>query len=115
MQREYSRTDRVAAAIQRILAQPLADLASESSGKLVTMSDVDVSPDLKKAVILVTAYSDRDSWAALETYLNENGYILQGILSKELRSKRTPVLTFRVDDSLAETDRINKLIFEGSD
>ena len=115
MQKEYNRTDRVAAAIQRILAQPLADLASEASGGLVTISDVDVSPDLKKATILVTAYSDRDSWTSLESYLNENGYILQGILSNELRSKRTPVLSFRVDDSLVQTDRINKLISESSD
>ena len=115
MQKEYNRTDRVAAAIKRILAQPLADLVSEASVGLVTMSDVDVSPDLKKATVLVTAYSDRGSWASLENYLNENGYILQGVLSKQLRSKRTPILSFRVDDSLVQTDRINKLIFESSD
>ena len=115
MQKEYNRTDRVAAAIKRILAQPLADLAREASVGLVTMSNVDVSPDLKKATVLVTAYSDRDSWTSLESYLNENGYILQGIVSNELRSKRTPVLSFRVDDSLAQTDRINKLISKSSD
>lgn len=115
MQKEYNRTDRVAAAIKRILAQPLSDLASEASVGLITMSDVDVSPDLKKATVLVTTYSDRDSWISLETYLNENGYILQSILSKELRSKRTPILSFKVDDSMLQTDRINKLIFENSD
>jgi ribosome-binding factor A len=115
VQKEYNRTDRVAAAIKRILAQPLADLVSEASVGLVTMSDVDVSPDLKKATVLVTAYSDRGSWISLENHLNENGYILQGILSRQLRSKRTPILLFRVDDSLAQTDRINKLIFESSD
>ena len=112
MQKEYSRTDRVAAAIKRILAQPLADLVSEIGVGLVTMSDIDVSPDLKKATVLVTAYSDKDLWAPLEIYLNENGYLLQGTLSKQLRSKRTPVLSFKVDDSLEQTDRINRLIFE---
>ncbi len=114
MQKEYNRKDRVAAAIKRILAQPLADLVSEAGVGLVTMSAVDVSPDLKKTTVLVTAYSDKGSWLLLEDYLNENAYILQGILSKQLRSKRTPVLSFKVDDTLEQTDRINKLIFESS-
>ena len=115
MPKEFSRSDRIAASVRKILAQPLNDLVLESNAGLVTMGDVKVSPDLKKATVFVTVYGERSTWAALENHLEQHAYVLQNILSRELRSKRTPVLSFRIDDTLEQTDRINKLIFENSD
>jgi len=35
---------------------------------------------------------------------------LQSILGRELRTKRTPILTFKIDDTLARADRLNRLL-----
>ncbi len=115
MQKEFSRADRIAASIKRILARPLNDLVLEAKVGLVTMGDVQVSSDLKRATIFVTVYEDESKWLTLESYLKEHAYMLQSVLSKELRSKMTPVLSFKIDDRLELTDRLNKLIFENSD
>ena len=103
-------------------AQKVAQLIQEEIGRLiqrgvkdprigfVTVTDVEVSEDLRHANVYVSVYgSDKakeDSLAGLES---AKGFI-RSELGKHLRLRHTPELNFKYDQSVEYGARINKVI-----
>lgn len=109
--RDFNRVDRVAATIKRVLATPVADIARAACAGLVSITRVEVSPDLRRAEVYLSVFSGADESAAgVRALLREHAHELQRVLASELRSKNTPVLGFSLDDTLAQADRIDRLL-----
>jgi ribosome-binding factor A len=76
----------------------------------VTITDVSLSPDLKRAKVYVTVLgSDRDRAASLEGLNHAVGYIRHRI-GERLQLRRIPELFFLIDESIAYGERIDKLL-----
>ena len=76
----------------------------------ITVSFVRMSKDLKIANIYFMPLGGKNKFNILKN-LNEKKYIFQKFLSKaKLQSKFTPKLSFYLDDSFDEAEKIEKLL-----
>jgi len=111
MPREYPRRYRVADQVQRELGDLLRGVKDPRVQGLVTVSGVDVSPDLKHAKVFVTVLehdSPQDSVAAL----NHASSYLRSELGRRLDLRVVPRLVFHYDASLDQADRVERLLRE---
>ena len=109
-EREFSRLERVASTVQKILAAPISELARTRAVGLATITSVDLSPDLRQGVVYLSIYGEDTDQAEFLSLLSATAHELQTTLARSLRTKRTPVLTFRIDDAIERSDRINRLL-----
>ena len=112
--REFNRVDRVAAVLKRTLSASLGKIVRERNGVLVTVTRVDVSPDLRVATAYFSLFGESGLANRLFEEIVESGYMLQESVAIELKSRRTPVLSFKRDYSVEEGDRISDLIVQGA-
>ena len=78
---------------------------------LVTVNDVDVTPDLRNAHVFVSVLG-KGNHKAVITQLDENRTILQAELSKHVVLKYTPHLSFHLDESIERGSRVFKILQE---
>ncbi|MGH8047045.1 MAG: 30S ribosome-binding factor RbfA [Chthoniobacterales bacterium] len=79
---------------------------------LVTVSDVDITPDLKQAHVFISAIgNDHQRRDALEQ-LEQNRVMLQRELAKRVVLKNTPHLNFKLDESIERGSRIITIMDE---
>ncbi len=76
---------------------------------LVTVNDVNVTPDLKNAHVYVSVLGSAAQATAMAK-LEENRVMLQGLLSKNVVLKYTPHLTFHLDDSIERGARVIEIL-----
>ncbi len=77
---------------------------------LVTITHVDVSADMRRAGVFLSIYAaDSDQRAFMREMAGHAGE-LQAVLGRELRTRRTPILAFRLDQGIERGDRINRLL-----
>jgi ribosome-binding factor A len=107
-----SRPDRVADQIRGELASLLSRDVHDPGIGFVTLTRVQVSPDLQLARVFYTALGDDKSREATRRALERAAPFLRRQLGARLRLKRTPELTFIYDDSIAGQDRIEQILNE---
>jgi ribosome-binding factor A len=77
---------------------------------LVTITAIKTSPDLHNAVVYVSVYGDDKQKQAVLKSLSKQRIEIQREVSKHVRLKYTPILKFKLDEHLAEADRIDKIL-----
>jgi ribosome-binding factor A len=107
-----SRPDRVADQIRSELAQLLAREVHDPGIGFVTLTRVQVSPDLHQARVYYTALGDEQRRRSTAHALGRAAPFLRRHIGSRLRLKRVPELTFVFDDSIAGQDRIERLLSE---
>lgn len=105
----YSRSIRVADQIQREIALLVACEVADPRVGGVTVSGVDLSPDMRHARILVTPGLDTDGDASVDA-LNRAAGFLRSRLGRRVRMRRLPRLVFEHDRTLELALRIDALI-----
>jgi len=109
MPREFSRKVRVAEGIKRALAPMVSDWARDNHAGMASVTDVDVSPDLKSCRVHVSLFGC-DEPAPVLADLNEQSGRLRHALGQELRLRNLPALQFEIDDSIEQGDRIARML-----
>jgi ribosome-binding factor A len=105
------RMRRVNESVRAVVADALGDLKDPRIG-LVTITGVEVSPDLHEGTVFVSVLgSEKKRRATLEGLESAHGY-LQSRIARELDLKRTPHLTFEYDPTVERGVRMTKLIDE---
>ena len=93
-----------------ILVEDLYNL--EISINAITVSFVKMSKDLRMANVYIMPLGGHNQNNIIEK-LNENKFIFQKFLSKaKLNSKFTPKISFFLDDSFDEAEKIEKLLLK---
>lgn len=103
---------RVAELIKMTIAEALTKGEIDSKiilDNFITISNVKISPDLRNATIYITVFQSTNLKALLEE-LNKFSPKFRFIIAKNIKLKSAPQILFRYDDSLEQSDRINKLI-----
>jgi ribosome-binding factor A len=102
--------------INHLLREEIADLLRREikdaalSTALISITDVETSPDLRVAKVYFSVYGDED--VVKETYAHlkrASGFLHRG-LKERLDLRYTPNLEFIPDPSLARGDRIMRLM-----
>ncbi|MFN2466677.1 MAG: 30S ribosome-binding factor RbfA [Gaiellaceae bacterium] len=105
------RIRRVNAALREVLSEALPELKDPRIG-FVTLTGVETSPDLRHARVFVSVLGSERARAATLDGLTAAHGVLQARVSRELRLKRTPQLTFEYDPAIEQGLRMSKLIDE---
>ena len=106
-----NRPRRVADLIQRTLAVLLLQEAKDPRFEGVTITAVNVSPDLANATIYVTVLDDSKTKDSITALNNASGY-LRHQLADEVELRIIPRLHFIYDESISRADKINQLLHE---
>jgi ribosome-binding factor A len=106
------RPERLGEAIREEVAQMmLAELKDPRLG-LVTVTRVEVSPDLSRARVHVGVFGDeRERRKSLEALERASGFVRHE-LARRLRIRQVPEIDFRYDKGLDATERVARLIEE---
>jgi ribosome-binding factor A len=107
-----SRPERVADQIRGELAMMLAREVHDPGIGFITLTRVQISPDLQLARVYYTALGDERSRAATARALERAAPFLRRQIGSRLRLKRAPDLKFVYDESIAGQDRIERLLNE---
>lgn len=109
MPREFGRSKRVADQIQRELAEIIQRERTDTGLQLVTVSYVDLSPDLKYAKVFVTSLDTRERNEVIDI-LNDFAGHFRHLLSSRLTMRGVPRLKFFYDESIERGTHISALI-----
>jgi ribosome-binding factor A len=102
---------RVNESVRQVLSESLGDLKDPRIG-FVTITGVETSPDLRHAKVFVSVLGSAKKRDATISGLNSSHGVLQAVLARELRMKRTPQLTFQYDPTVERGVRLSALIDE---
>lgn len=105
---------RVNELIKREVAMLIERDAVAPAGTLVSVTGVSTSVDLRNATVSVSIFGGKPEkvYPEVERRLNFHRVEWQRHMAKTLSFKRTPVLSFRVDDTMAAGDRVLDIIAE---
>ena len=110
MPKEYSRNRRVADLIQRELAVLIQRYVQGPEVGLVTISTIDVSPDLGNARVYITCLGNQTGIEDIIDLLNEMAGQFRRELAKTSTMRSVPRLEFRFDQALEHANRLTDLI-----
>jgi ribosome-binding factor A len=107
-----SRPDRVADQIRAELGSLLAREVHDPGIGFVTITRVQMTPDLQQARVFYTALGDEGARRNSGRALERAAPFLRRQIGSRLRLKRVPQLTFLFDEAIAGQDRIEQLLHE---
>jgi ribosome-binding factor A len=110
MPKEYGRNRRVADVIQRELASLIQKYVQDSGSGLITISTIDVSPDLRNARIYVTCMGNQLAKETIVDDLNELAGQFRHELAQTSTMRSVPKLDFRFDTALERANHLTSLI-----
>ena len=112
MKRHSQRAQRVGEQIQRELAQMLRDEVKDPRVGRITITAVEVSPDLSHARVFITALAGSEHADEAVRALGRTAGFLRSELAHRIRLYSVPQLHFAYDDSIESGIRLAKLIDE---
>jgi len=107
------RTNRVGALLQTALAELLLRDVKDPRVRMVTVTGVDMSPDLKHARVFVSVphTTNKEQTDAIKALEHASGFIRRELVER-LQLRRVPDLHFTLDLSQEHVERIEQLLKE---
>jgi ribosome-binding factor A len=103
------RMRRVNEAVRAVIADAVGELKDPRIG-LVTVTGVQVTPDLREARVYVSVLGSEKRRRATLAGLESAHGVLQARINRELDLRRTPTLAFAYDDAVERGVRMTRLI-----
>jgi len=110
MPKDYPRTRRIAEQIQRDLSNIIRLDLSDPRVGMVTITDVDVSPDYSHAKVFFTLLDGAGTIEETRKALQHAAGFLRTRLAHGLKLRTTPELRFEYDSSVERGVRLSRLI-----
>ena len=101
----YPRSLRVNQVLRQVVAEELERLADADELPMLTVTSVEVAPDMRTAVVYLASL-DEDAAEQLE----EQRAHLQQLIGTQMTMKRTPKLRFQADPAIAAGTRVEELL-----
>jgi ribosome-binding factor A len=109
--KDFDRTERIGAELQRDLAAVLRTEVKDPRLHRVTIQEVRVSRDLSHAKVFFTCFPEDDCGPEQLRLLNGRlAGFLRGRLARRVRLRSVPRLQFVHDESVARGERLSRLI-----
>ncbi|MDP8975505.1 MAG: 30S ribosome-binding factor RbfA [Actinomycetota bacterium] len=103
--RRYPRMARVNELVREVLAEEIELLQGDERIGLLTVTHVEVDPDLRRATVLLSSLEEE-----AEVALMENRARLQATLARQVRLRRTPQLAFMADPAIQAGTRVEDIL-----
>ena len=108
---KVSRTSRLNGEYQKEISEIIRRMKGRVELKgLISVTEADVAPDLKTAIVYVSIYgaNEADTKRSFETLQEQAGFIRHE-LSKVMRMRTVPAITFRMDGSMGYGAKMDEL------
>ncbi len=105
-----SRHRKLEAELQRALAELVAREVKDPRVGNVTITAVDLAPDLRTARIYFLPFASRHAGDEVRAGLTRAASFLRGAVGRRLGLRRAPRLEFVFDDSFDRAERLTSLI-----
>jgi ribosome-binding factor A len=104
------RAERVAEEIRKVISERLIRGFKMPFSGLVTISGVEVNPDLTQAKVFYSVFGDENDVAVARKILEREKKNLRQEVGSKIRLRLTPELVFILDESAKEAARISELL-----
>ena len=110
--KSYNRSNRISQQIKRELSEIIQrnELKDDRIGGLVSITDVEVSGDLRNVKVYFSVYGEESQKVGTLAALEGAAGFLRGELCRRLGIKFAPDLVFKLDDSLERGQKITDLL-----
>ncbi len=108
--KDFPRKLRINTQLQRELSELIVARLTDPRLDGVSITTVDVAPDLRNATIHVSSLGSDEELEQSVTALHGAAPILRKALGARMRMRYTPQLHFRADTQIRHADRLTRLI-----
>lgn len=77
---------------------------------LVTITNIEVDPEMNRAIVRYDSLAGEEGDAEILEALGEHRIRLQSAVGKQVRAKKTPILSFRPDEVIRAAERIEGIL-----
>ncbi len=97
--------------LREVIAEAVGDLKDPGLG-FITITGVDTAPDLRNAFVYYSVLGTDEEVAESAAALKRATPRIQSVAGHQIRMKYTPKLAFRIDPSIGEGLKIDRLLHE---
>ncbi len=105
----YPRTARLSESLREVIAEELTRIDDERLS-LVTVTSIDVDSEMNRAIVFFDSLAGEEGDAEILTALGEYRVRIQASVGRQVRAKKTPILSFKPDDSIRAAERIERVL-----
>jgi ribosome-binding factor A len=105
----YPRTARLNESLREVLAEELVKIDDERL-ELVTITAIDVDSEMNRATVFFDSLDGESGDVAIVEALGVHRKRLQGAIGRQVRAKKTPILTFRPDEVIRTAAHIEQIL-----
>lgn len=112
-QHKYPRTARLNESLREVIADELTRIDDERL-HLVTITSIDVDAEMNRAIVYFDSLAGEDGDAQILEGLSNHRVRIQSSVARQIRSKKTPILHFRPDETIRAADRIDQILSDAN-
>ena len=105
----YPRTARLNESLREVIAEELIRIDDERLS-LVAITAIDVDPEMNRAIVFYDSLVGEDGDDEIGAALAEHRVRFQGAVGRQVRAKKTPILSFKPDDAIRAAERIERVL-----
>jgi ribosome-binding factor A len=105
----YPRTARLSESLREVIAEELT-LIDDERLDLVTVTSIDVDAEMNRAIVFYDSLRGEEGDAEILAALGDHRVRLQGAIGRQVRAKKTPILSFRPDEVIRSAEHIQRIL-----
>ena len=107
----YPRTARLSESLREVIAEELVRIDDEEL-EHVSITTIDVDPEMNRAIVYFDSLAGEDGDDEILAAFADHRVRLQGSVGRQVRAKKTPILSFRPDETIRAAERIERILHE---
>lgn len=105
----YPRTARLNESLREVIAEELIKIDDERLA-LVAITAIDVDPEMNRAIVFWDSLRGEDADDEITHALSDHRVRIQSSVGRQVRAKKTPILSFKPDISIRAAERIDEVL-----
>jgi ribosome-binding factor A len=105
----YPRTARLNESLREVIAEELIRIDDERLS-LVAITAIDVDPEMNRAIVFWDSLRGEEADDEITAALADHRVRIQSSVGRQVRAKKTPILSFKPDISIRAAERIERVL-----
>jgi ribosome-binding factor A len=107
----YPRTARLNESLREVIAEELIKIDDERLS-LVAITAIDVDSEMNRATVFYDSLLGEDGDEQIVDALAQHRVRIQSAVGRQVRAKKTPILSFKPDDAIRAAERIERILHD---
>jgi ribosome-binding factor A len=107
----YPRTARLNESLREVIAEELIKIDDDRLS-LVAITAIDVDSEMNRATVFYDSLLGEEGDEQIVEALAQHRVRIQSAVGRQVRAKKTPILSFRPDDAIRAAERIERILHD---